>query len=294
MIKKNPALKVTDLSTAVYLLFTGLLILIFPQQLAHSSIHLFFRLGVFLFMTVLIVLQHKRKSKILTFIQLFYPLVLLTYAFGETAYFNHLFFSQPFDPWLFHTDQRIFGFQPAIEFSKHLSQAWIGELLNLSYFLYYFMTVGVAFAFYIRYPELAEKVIFIIITSFYIYYLIFIFFPSEGPRYFLTAPLNQPVHSGIFSNLVQTVEHYGDYPTGAFPSSHVGVAVIYLLLTFRKLPRLFWLLFPFVILICFATVYIKAHYAIDVLGGLISAPLIYLLSIWIYERLPIILKNTSQ
>jgi membrane-associated phospholipid phosphatase len=261
------------------------LVFLFPQTQPGFGSHLFFRLGVILFLFILIIRERKRETALLRFIHLFYPLLLITYLFGETAWFHPLFFSKPFDPWLQEWDKILFGFEPSISFSNHFSDYWISEVLNFSYFSYYFMTIGVALAFYFRYPKQTEKVVFIIVTSFFIYYLFFIAFPSQGPKYYFSAPLNQPIHSGIFSHWVQTVEHYGDRPTGAFPSSHVGMALVYLFLSWRRIPWVFWLLFPFALLICLATVYIKAHYAVDVIGGLISAPLVYWLSIWFYKKM---------
>ena len=38
---------------------------------------------------------------------------------------------------------------------------------------------------------------------------------------------------------------------------------------------LFWGMMPFYMLMCLATVYILAHYAIDVIGGWVSAAIIY-------------------
>ncbi len=247
-------------------------------------LHLGIRLVVFALILILALIQIKVKKKWLIFLRFFYPFALLTYAYDETATFNMFFFHQPLDNYFVIVDKWIFGFQPAIEFSKHFPQHWFGELLYMSYFSYYFilLVVGLSF-FFFRYIE-AEKTIFILITSFYIYYLIFIFLPVVGPQYYFTFPMNKPPHTGFFSNAVQWVQSFGEKPTGAFPSSHVGIAVIYLMLTYNNFKKLYYLLLPFVVLILFATVYIKAHYAIDVVGGLISAPLLYYFSKWLWQK----------
>ncbi len=285
MNSKKLVLRPADISVFLYLLITALLIFTFSQRLQDHTSHLLFRLGVLLFLGFLLIWEQKKPSPFLNFIHLFYPILLLTYLFGETAWFNHLFFSHPFDDWLQKWDKLLFGFEPSVAFSKHFSEAWMSELLNMGYFSYYFMPVGVALAFFLKHPKKTDQAIFIIVTSFFIYYLFFIVFPSEGPHYYLDYPSNQAIHSGLFSHWVQTVEHYGDKPTGAFPSSHVGMALIYLFLSWRRLPWLFWMILPFALLICLATVYIKAHYAVDVLGGILSAPLVYGLSRWMYRKI---------
>ena len=82
-------------------------------------------------------------------------------------------------------------------------------------------------------------------------------------------------------NLLSTVEdahNAGERPTAAFPSSHVGITTILMLLAWHTRNRhFFWILMPFFILMCFATVYIKAHYAIDAIAGLVSGVLIYII-----------------
>jgi membrane-associated phospholipid phosphatase len=80
-------------------------------------------------------------------------------------------------------------------------------------------------------------------------------------------------------------QHIGETETGAFPSSHVGMSVIFLILSYKYLRKAFWIILLPVILLWFATVYIKAHYLIDVLGGFVSAPLIYFITVKLYARI---------
>lgn len=277
-------LTVIDLVTVSYLLITGIMILYNYSILQSPVPHLMVRLGIFVLIGVLAYSQTKSNLKWIKLLHLIYPLLLLAYLFKETAYLNHLFYPHFFDPWIVSGEERIFGFLPAVVFSKKFSAAWFSELLNFGYFFYYFLTIGIALLFYFRYPEETERIVFIVITSLFIYYLIFIFFPTEGPIYYLQAPLNERVHSGFFSNLVNLADRLGDGRTGAFPSSHVGMAVIYVILIYRRFPKLFWFVAFIAVLICFATVYIKAHYFLDVISGLLSAPVIFFISNWLYNR----------
>lgn len=272
-----------DLVTIIYLLITGLFILFNYSVLVKPGTHLLLRLGFFLLIGILAYAQSKSENRWIELAYKIYPLLLLAYLFKETAYMNHLFYHHYLDEWIVIAEQRIFGYLPSIVFSKTMPETWFSELMNFGYFSYYFMTIGVALLFFFKYPAETERVIFIILTSFFIYYLFFIFFPTEGPVYFLQAPLNEPLHSGVFSHLVNIADRLGDGRTGAFPSSHVGMAVIYAMLTFRWFPKLFWVVTVLAIMICFATVYIKAHYFLDAVGGLLSAPLIYYVGNWLYR-----------
>lgn len=278
------SINITDIVMVTYLFITGIFILYNYSVLPKAGSHLLVRLGVFLLIGLLVYTQAKSNRKWIEFIHWIYPLLLLAYFFKETAYMNHLFYHHYLDGWLVGVEKRIFGYLPAIVFSEKFPQIWLSELLNFGYFSYYFMTIGIAILFFFRYPEETERVIFILLTSFFIYYFFYIFFPTEGPVYFLRAPLNAKIQSGFFSHLVLLADRIGDGRTGAFPSSHVGMAVIYAILVFRRFPKLFWVVCFLALLICFATVYIKAHYFLDAIAGLLSAPLIFVLSNWLYNR----------
>ena len=60
--------------------------------------------------------------------------------------------------------------------------------------------------------------------------------------------------------------------------------LVLLLLLWRNSRRLFVWSLPFYVALCCATVYIQAHYLVDVLGGLLTAPLFFVASDAIYKR----------
>ena len=72
---------------------------------------------------------------------------------------------------------------------------------------------------------------------------------------------------GFFFNLVEASQEVGERPTAAFPSSHVGISTIVMIMAWRVSKRLAYILLPFYVLLCCATVYIQAHYLIDSLVG---------------------------
>ena len=76
--------------------------------------------------------------------------------------------------------------------------------------------------------------------------------------------------------MVQSAHDAGERPTAAFPSSHVGVSTIVMLLAWKTgSRRLLYCLLPLYVLLCFSTVYIQAHYAIDVIGGWVSGAVLF-------------------
>ena len=239
------------------------------------------------------------------FCRIVVQMLLLPWWYPDTYSLNRIF---PNLDHLFATyEQHLFGCQPALLFSQAISHPVFSELMHLGYASYFPMIALVAvFYFFWRYQEF-YRTVFVILSSFFLYYLIFIFLPVTGPQYYYAAVGLDDIAQGVFPNLhdyfathdealtmpgysegffyqcVESAHTTGERPTAAFPSSHVGISTILLLLIWRAKNRwLFYGLLPFYVLMCLATVYIRAHYAIDVLAGWVSAALFYVLlqSFW--------------
>ncbi len=235
-------------------------------------------------------------------------LALLSWWYPDTYEFNRLFpnLDHLFARW----EQDCFGCQPALLFSQAFSHPVFSELMDLGYAAYYPMIAAVAFYFFGWRYERFGRASFVILSSFFLYYLIYIALPVAGPQYYYQAigvekvaegtfpdvgdyfathqeALPSPGYQeGVFYQMVASAHDAGERPTAAFPSSHVGVSTILLLLLLSvRAKRLLLTLLPLYILLCLSTVYIQAHYAIDVLGGWLSAVIFYFAADLIYKRL---------
>jgi membrane-associated phospholipid phosphatase len=89
---------------------------------------------------------------------------------------------------------------------------------------------------------------------------------------------------GLFYQLVEASQEVGERPTAAFPSSHVGISTICMIMAWRVNRKLCYGLAPFYALLCCATVYIQAHYLIDAIAGFISAFVLYVVVTWMFKR----------
>lgn len=254
------------------------------NRLTSIGIHVWVRIGIFALMLGFAKLDKKPERPLLKLIRKIYPLFLLGYFYKETGYLNNIIFDY-FDPWFVKLEEFLWGFQPSLQFSKLFPEKWFSELMNFGYFFYYLLTLGTALAVYRYKPEKTEKTVFIIIASFLLYYLFFSFFPVEGPQFYFPEEHAKAVDGYFFSYLVKMVQAVGETQTGAFPSSHVGMSIVFLLLNYRYARKVFWLILIPVIVLWFATVYIKAHYLIDTLIGFPSGIFVYWLSDKLYGYL---------
>ncbi len=291
----------------LYTLFTSVVIILLFHRMERPLGMLFERLIIVVAMVLLVWIYRQYACKLTTFLRTAFQMGLLAYWYPDTYEFNRLF--PNLDHLFASCEQVIFHCQPAILFSQYCSSAWFCEAFNLGYFSYYPMIFGIAlFYFFCRYREF-DKVAFVLVTSFFVYYLIYLFLPVAGPQYYFPAigldqvaqahfpaigdyfnyhaellPAKEP-DWGIFYKLVEMSQQAGERPTAAFPSSHVGMSTIILLLAFRAKKFLFWCLMPFYVLLCCATVYIQAHYLIDAIAGFFTAFLIYAFAMWLYGRM---------
>lgn len=225
-------------------------------------------------------------------------LLLLVWWYPDTYELNKLF--PNLDHLFASYEQAIFGCQPALLFSQQITDIVSSELMYLGYVSYYPLIGIVAlYYFFRRYSEF-NRTVFVILTSFFIYYIIFIFLPVTGPQYYYLAAGMDNINNGIFPNVHEYFYTHmealpmggnsdgliyqayldshtaGERPTGAFPSSHVGICTVLMLLAWRSRSKgLTLFILPFFVLMSLATVYIRAHYVIDTIAGLVSGILFY-------------------
>jgi membrane-associated phospholipid phosphatase len=69
-----------------------------------------------------------------------------------------------------------------------------------------------------------------------------------------------------------------------FPSMHVAISFVVWLYAYRNSKKLFFILSPLILSLWLSTLYLRYHYLIDVVAGLILAPLSYLLANWLFRR----------
>ena len=314
-IEKNPrkGLLAVEWATMGYLLLTTLLLLFTYTKLVNPEPMLWGRFHIVMVTLAMWLVYRLIPCRFTHVCRIIAQMLILPWWYPDTYELNRIF------PNLDHLfagyDQSIFGYQPALLFSQAISHPVFSELIHLGYFSYFPMIVMVTFfALFFRYKEF-DRTTFIILTSFFIYYVIFVFLPVTGPQYYYQAvgleniaagvfpdvghyfldhqePLPMPGWSdGFFYHMVENAHAAGERPTAAFPSSHIGITTILLFLVWRLRNRwLFWGMMPLYILMCMATVYIQAHYVVDVFGGWVSAVIIYMVLHFLWGKICAIKK----
>lgn len=214
---------------------------------------------------------------------LWYPLLLMPFLYAELPLLSQSLGSGYHDGAIIAVEGALFGTQPAQTLAGALPYLLLSELLHLGYISYYVLIYGPPLVLFLQRREGAfTEMVFYEMLTFYVCYLIFVFFPVQGPRYLWPAPPGVP--DGPVRSLALLVLEAGSSRGAAFPSSHVAVAVMQALLARRLLPRLAPLVAVLAVLLGLGAVYGGFHYAADVVAGAALAPGLFAVARWVYGR----------
>ena len=276
-------LKRIDFLFLGFLFITTILLVCSWNQTENVVDLLIVRGVVFAISLAFIFLNPILKSIVFNLFRNIYPILFAGYFYTETVHYNKLFFDN-LDPIFINMDQWIFGFQPSLKFSEYFSQSWFAELMYFGYFTFYFIILGFVFIIYFKRKSLFLEYSFKVAASLLSFYFIFALLPSAGPQFYFDLPERAvPMNGYIFQDIIHAIQAGAEQPTGAFPSSHVGVTIAIMILARKKLPLFFKICLPLTIILILSTVYIKAHYAVDAIFGLLVAPIILYLASLMYN-----------
>ena len=281
-----------------YLVMTLFLILFTYTKLQYPEAMMWGRLRIAAITVALWGVYRLMPCRLTRLIRVVVQMALLAWWYPDTYELNRLFpnLDHVFATW----EQELFGMQPALVFAAQYPQAIVSELMCLGYASYYPLMAVVLLYYYFKKNFEFERASYILIASFFIYYVIFVFLPVAGPQYYYLAVgldnIAQGVfphigdyfsthqealavpgwNEGFFYHMVEDAHAAGERPTAAFPSSHVGITTVLLCLAAHtKSWRLTAFIIPFFVLMFAATVYIQAHYLIDAIAGLLTGVLFY-------------------
>lgn len=290
----------------IYNLLTTLLIIVFFNRLHDPQGMLMGRFVIAFATFAVIYLYTKLPCKAMRFLRVVAQVALLSYWYPDTFEFNRIF--PNLDHLFAAMDMNLFGCQPSLVFDQLCSGILWREAFNMGYWLYYPMIITVSLFYFFCRPKEVERCTFVIMASFFIFYLIYIFLPVAGPQFYFPVigeelaavgpypeignyfdlhpeiSIAQEGKGALFTELVGMAQSTGERPTAAFPSSHIGVSTVLMLLAFRAKKSLAAIMFPVYVLLCCATVYIKAHYLVDAIAGLATGVIFYFATMWLYDR----------
>ncbi|MEA3182947.1 MAG: hypothetical protein QOI59_6470 [Gammaproteobacteria bacterium] len=199
----------------------------------------------------------------------FYPVALNT-AFPAMAGAVPAVRPMRFDAALFALDARFLGGSWSLRLEP-LTGPVLTEVMSLCYLFF----MPLLFFHLVRYffwrRHLRAGFMGGLFTVYGIGFLGYLLVPAAGPHVAFARLFSTPLEGGFFWHLNHAMVTAGSNGVDVFPSLHTAVSVFILAFAYRHARREFWWLLIPVAGICVSTVYLRYHYLIDVICGLVLA-----------------------
>jgi membrane-associated phospholipid phosphatase len=258
--------------TLLFLIGLIILDLIFRGQIPLWR-SLLFRYTLLLGLLFVLKLSSDRKviGRIGTFFHHFSPILFLVLIYESLG--DLIQYLQPdIDPRLIQIDFFIFGVHPTLWMEQWIV-TWFTDIMSLAYLSYYFIPVVLVVVLYLK-DRMVEfdRAMFVLAFGYYISFIGYILFPAIGPRYAMTHLYTIPLEGSFITDFVRdtlnTLEHN---KRDCMPSGHTQIVLVALYLAHRYEKFLFYLFVPIICALILSTIYLRYHYVIDLLVGMVLA-----------------------
>ena len=185
------------------------------------------------------------------------------------------------DPGLAALDLWLFGGHASVWLERWASR---GTVEFFAFFYQLYMVLGAGFIlgeiFFDRDRERQARFglgILLVLGAHVLYLLV----PARGPLVHLLSLYQGPLPGGPLHRLVVHSQEHGGPLFDAFPSLHTAVTVFLLLHVWRSFPAWRWPLAATPVCILISTVFLRYHYLIDLLAGLLLAAVAFWGGAWL-------------
>lgn len=214
----------------------------------------------------------RRRERVLAVARDWFPLVLCIVVYDNFHDLTRLLRPDTVDDALHALDQRLLGVEPAL-WLQRVTRPWLTELMSLAYALLFVFPTVILVGLYRRGERRRFSEFALALVLAYCLGLVgFMAVPAVGPRY--TLRFEVPLAGYVFTEPArQAWNSLEAFDRDCFPSLHTALstlALIYFWRLRRRWPRartLFFVTLPAIVLLWASTLYLRYHYAVDVLAG---------------------------
>jgi len=235
----------------------------------------------------LLVYEIRRPNPTSWLFRHWYPLPYVAACYKEMALLIPALRHIDADQWLANLDHWLWGVNPTVWLERITSPA-ATEFLQWVYTLFVPVVLLPAFLLWKRrsYPEF-QYFAFLIAMGYLVSYLGYLIVPARGPRFLLASLQHVPLRGlWLFQGMQTALDQLESAHYDCFPSGHTELTILacWSMRQFGK-PVLSWLSFAYTLSIIFATVYLRYHYTVDVVAGVVVALFLIWAAPFIYRKL---------
>jgi membrane-associated phospholipid phosphatase len=181
-------------------------------------------------------------------------------------------------------DRQLFGVIPCVWAQQFITPGRT-EVMSFLYLNFFWIAPSTPLLLLLRrrLPEF-RTVIMGVLVCFYFGYFLYVLLPAAPPRLVLPYEFKRNLqgYPSLMSNL--SAQAFSLLPVdsrAAFPSLHAAVSLVALIHSWRYLRPWFWVLLPFSVGLWASTIYLRHHFAVDLIAGWALAPV----AVWVAPRL---------
>jgi membrane-associated phospholipid phosphatase len=264
-------LRPADTLNFAFLLFLAAVVFLFRRKI-ESSFSLILVFASLAVLQAAMIGLKERGGFFLLAHDLIFPVFCIVVIFESLGRIVHSINPVDVDPMLIRLDYMLCGGNPTV-ILESLASPILTDILQLAYTSYYFLPIVLGAVLLARRDEdVFERSLFFIMLCFYLSYVGYMLWPALGPR-FTVGYLQHVELRGLFiaRPVQELLNRLEGVKRDAFPSGHTAVALTVLYLAFRYEKRLFGYFAPVVCALIFSTVYLRYHYVVDVVAGVLLA-----------------------
>jgi membrane-associated phospholipid phosphatase len=272
-----------DVGTIIYQLVMAAVIVFHWHAVPFPLLLLFYHLLIVAFV---LVLPNLGSGAAIRWIRDWNPLLIIPTSFAELHYLVHNVSPVDMDAFLINIDYWIFGVHPTVWFEQ-LTFPLLTEILQWIYTTFYFLPLVMGYILYKK-DDLSHFhfFVFLMVYGFYISYIGYFIVPAIGPRFTLTNMQTFPLEGvWLFGSIQHALNTLENIQRDAFPSGHTEVTLLIMFYARRHAPRYFLVLTVIGTGLILSTVYLRYHYVIDVIAGILLAIAVWYSAPYLYRKI---------
>ncbi len=217
----------------------------------------------------------------------FAPFIFILIIFFNIQ--DAIFFINPQDihHTLIHLDEKLLGLQPTV-WAEKFYHPQLTDWFSFAYLNYYIMTPILLGLLYLNQRYESFRIVMLtMMISYFIGFISYIIFPASSP--YLVIPELYKVDiwkdTSLFSWLTATIVDLSPHRVrDAFPSMHNAIVLLTMIMAWRYHRIFFWIQLPMALSLPFATVYLRYHYVVDIIGALPVIAVALYITPWLEQK----------
>jgi membrane-associated phospholipid phosphatase len=293
-----------DVVSILFLSFLILLNLIFCTRVSAWAEIIGVNLLVIVLVFLLAYLAETKKTKLFVGLHRFYNYPIVLFVFKEIYLMVRPIHTMDYDNLFISIDQWIFGVNPT-QWMMQFAHPVLTEIFQVAYFSYYILFLMLGIELYRRYSiEEFDDGAFLVVYGFYLSYLGYFLLPAIGPRFTLHDfyAINKELPGLLFTPWMRdfinagesisfNMTHAADFvQRDVFPSGHTQLTLIVVYVGHRYKLKTRWIMTLLATLLIIGTVYLRYHYVIDLLGGIVF----FMVTIWSGKKIQMWWKKSMK